>query len=417
MSNEIYQFDYQNINSKHNPLAWELQGKRQDEGNKIDEKPSKLLDYGWNEFGRVDIIGQEEDEVLYAYINSRTPAWMHRFDGDLEKIQLKHKNALVAFPMIIRQPKEVLSIGSGAGYDTLFALSFGADHIDSVEINPLLVKVVQRWKDFSGQIYNNKKVRLFIEEGRNFVRRQSKKYDLIYLSLVQTTISEIYEMALTENYVYTIEAFREYMHHLNPNGMIAIWVHDDGLMARTVLTGLEAFKKEGVDYPNNTEHIAVLTSTNQNKDYSYLILISQTPFTLKEEDKIIVPYSRPEWLPSDQEVKNVQNLREAEILLRKRIDSKEHPDILPVYDNRPFFFNVHGLYPTVLNSLTFKVALGLVFLMGVSFVSGFKPLKNETTKWRKYIGWPAYFAFLGIGFMLIEVTLMQRFLLWLGSPI
>ena len=194
-----FEWAYQNLDSRHNVLAREIQG----------VTPLQLLDSGWSELGRVDIVGREKDEFLYAYVNSRAPAWMLRFDGDLDEIRSRSEKALAAYPFLVRTPKEVLSLGSGAGYDTLLALAFGAQHVDAVEINALLVEVAQRWKGYSSRIYDHEGVRLFIEEARNFVRRQTKVYDLINLSLVQTVLPEIYEMSLTESYIYTLEAFKE----------------------------------------------------------------------------------------------------------------------------------------------------------------------------------------------------------------
>lgn len=412
-----YRLDYERVDSRHNSLAKELQGKWRDENGKKDETPSTLLDSGWNEYGRVDVIGNLSDDTLYAYINSRSPAWMLRFDGHLADVRESHANALVAYPMIVRQPQKVLSLGSGAGYDTLMALAFGAREVDAVEINPLLVEIVKRLGDYSGRVYDNDKVHLFTEEARNFVRRTNKIYDLIYISLVQTALPEIYEMSLTENYVYTVEAFQEYLRHLSPNGMIAVWVHDDGLMARTVLTALEALQREGVNYPANTSHIIVLWATEKKENYSFLIMLSRNPFTLEEQERVLVPDSFPKWMPISKQVMNIQNARQAEMLLRERIDSAEHPDIKPVYDDRPFFFNVHGLYPRVLRSLTLEITVGLFLMMVIALVKGFKPPDDVVPAWRRYAAWPAYFALLGIGFMLIEVSLMQRFLLWLGSPV
>ncbi|MFH1897143.1 MAG: hypothetical protein ABH886_02725 [Candidatus Desantisbacteria bacterium] len=408
MNSQSYELNYQLLYPEHNSLGMVLQDKGQDE----DKTPAEVLDYGWNEYGRVDIIGNMEDECLYAYINGRTPAWMLWFDGNIKQVRQNHEDALVALPMIIRQPKKVLSLGSGAGYDTLLALAFGAEHVDAVEINPLLLKMVRKWSNRSGKVYDNDKVDLFTEEARNFVRRTDKTYDLICLSLVQTKLPEIYEMGLTENYIYTVEAFQEYLQHLKPNGLIAIWVHDDGLMAKAILTGLEALKKEGAPYPANASHIIALRAENYNESYSFLIMLSRTPFSLKEQGTVFMPYSFPEWMP--MQIDAVKNIQEAEALLRRKIDSAEHPDIKPSSDDRPFFFRVHGLYPENLSILAFALTTGLILMLIIAFVKGFKP---KAQAGRSYLALPVYFALLGIGFMLLEVAIMQRFLLWLGTPV
>ena len=122
-------------------------------------------------------------------------------------------------------------IGPGGGRDLASALVFGAAHVDGVEINPIIANDVMRdrFREFSGGIYTHPRVRVFVDDGRSFVRRTPDRYDVIQASLVDTwaaTAAGAY--TLTENTLYTVEAFDDYLDHLTDDGVLTItrWVFD-----------------------------------------------------------------------------------------------------------------------------------------------------------------------------------------------
>ena len=124
-----------------------------------------------------------------------------------------------------------LVIGPGGGRDLVSALVFGAAHVDGVEINPIIADDVMRdrFREYSGGIYTNPRVRITIDDGRSFVRRTPDRYDVIQASLVDTwaaTAAGAY--TLTENTLYTVEAFNDYLDHLTDDGVLTItrWVLD-----------------------------------------------------------------------------------------------------------------------------------------------------------------------------------------------
>src|SRR5262245_47196803 len=124
-----------------------------------------------------------------------------------------------------------LVIGPGGGRDLVSALVFGAGHVDGIEINPIIADDVMRnhFREFSGGIYTNPRVRIVVDDGRSFVRRSPDKYDVVQASLVDTwaaTAAGAY--TLTENTLYTSEAFGDYLDHLTDDGVLTItrWVFD-----------------------------------------------------------------------------------------------------------------------------------------------------------------------------------------------
>ena len=115
-----------------------------------------------------------------------------------------------------------LVIGPGGGRDLLSALVFGARHVDGVEINPIIARdvMLDRFRDYSGGVYADPKVAIHVDDGRSFVRRSGARYDVIQASLVDTwaaTAAGAY--TLTENSLYTTEAFGEYIDHLSDDGL------------------------------------------------------------------------------------------------------------------------------------------------------------------------------------------------------
>ena len=129
------------------------------------------------------------------------------------------------------RPFTALVIGPGGGRDLLTALVFGASHVDGVEVNPIIANdvMLNHFRTFSGSIYQNPKITVAVDDGRSFIRRSDQRYDIIQASLVDTwaaTAAGAY--TLTENTLYTQEAFEDYYDHLTDRGMLTItrWVFD-----------------------------------------------------------------------------------------------------------------------------------------------------------------------------------------------
>ena len=167
-------------------------------------------------------------------------------------------------------------IGPGGGRDLVSALVFGAGHVDGVEINPIIANDVMRdrFREFSGGIYTHPRVRIAVDDGRSFVRRAPDKYDVIQASLVDTwaaTAAGAY--TLTENSLYTVEAFNDYLDHLTDGGILTItrWVFD-GL--RLVSLAQEACEARGW---SAADQLAIV----RQKDVA-TFLFKKTPFTAGE---------------------------------------------------------------------------------------------------------------------------------------
>jgi hypothetical protein len=319
----------------------------------------------------------------------------------------------------------VLVIGPGGGRDLLTALVFGADRVDGVEVNPIIANDVMlgHFRDFSGSIYQNPKVTVVVDDGRSYIRRSNARYDIIQASLVDTwaaTAAGAY--TLTENTLYTKEAFEDYYDHLSERGMLTItrWVFD-GL--RLVSLAQAACESRGCDA---ADHMAVI-----QQDRVATFLFKKTPFTpddvrqLRETSADLgftVLYA-PGQTSTDNDY--------AKLVLadsRQAFYDSYHHDVSPTTDNRPFFFHttkIEDQFQTAFGrSMLFGNGLSaLMTLMAISFtfvtlfVVGPLLLSGSELRGSNWPRWLAYFGMLGAGFMLIEVALLQRFVLLLGHPV
>jgi spermidine synthase len=339
---------------------------------------------------------------------------------------------------------KALVIGPGGGRDLVSALVFGAGHVDGVEINPIIANDVMRnrFREFSGGIYTNPRVRITVDDGRSFVRRAPDQYDVIQASLVDTwaaTAAGAY--TLTENSLYTVEAFNDYLDHLNDRGILTItrWVFD-GL--RLVSLAQEALEARGW---SAADRLAIV----RQKDVA-TFLLKKTPFTTGEIDQLRAIAARLQfdvlYAPGgvariDDDFGPGAQLGDYARLIRapdRHAFYASYPqDITPTTDDRPFFFHTtkvgdqfqtafgrsmlfgNGL-SALLTLMAISGALVVLFIVGPLLLAAFNPPEGEHRIGGLPHGWAAWLAFfgaLGAGFMLIEVAVLQRFVLLLGHPV
>jgi hypothetical protein len=294
-----------------------------------------------------------------------------------------------------------------------------------------------RFRDYSGNLYGDPRVSIHIDDGRSFVRRAATRYHVIQASLVDTwaaTAAGAY--TLTENSLYTAEAFGDYLDHLTDDGVLTItrWVFD-GL--RLVSLAQEACAERGLD---PARHLAIV-----RHDRVATFLLKKQPFTPADVarltahaqamgfDVLYAPGGHAGGGSADPREMAQSRTSAADYARfivatdRDRFISDYPLDIRPTTDDRPFFFHTTRLADQ------FDVAFGrsmlfgnglsaLLTLFGISatlvvlFVVG-PLLIGGGTPGAGWARWLAYFGALGAGFMLFEVALLQRFVLLLGHPV
>lgn len=408
---------------------------------------------GWNSFSRIAVLPRH-GEITYAWglsptydghpgehlaldIDSLAGTPLVQFDGDINSHLIEHLgHDVTALAYELRPARTTLIIGPGGGRDVLTALKYGSKEIDAVELNPLMREVVnEKFGDFTGRLYERPEITLTIDDGRHFVRNTDKQYGLIQLSLVDTWASTAAgAFALSENTLYTQEAFFDYFNHLADDGVLTVsrWLSDPPRESlRVVSLARAALERAGVD--DASRHILVAGTPPLRRSHRFAtVVISKQPFTDAELAKA------QEFVDS----RSFQVLyfpgQPVEPLFTKLVTTKDlapifrdyELDISPTTDDRPFFFNtvrprdffrvwdpkpgrvgVHLLAQV----LVIVMALVMLFMLGPLYLRRRSALANVEAKarWSTLV----YFGCLGAGFMLIEVALISNLILFLGHPI
>jgi len=364
------------------------------------------------------------------------------FDGDLEKINfLRYDITSLGYHVKEGDEPDVLIIGPGGGRDVLTALNFGCRSITGVELNPLIIDVAQNeFGDFTGRPYSHPKVELHIDEGRNFISRSKEKYDIIQIPLVDTwaaTTSGAF--SLSENNLYTVEAFSEYFDHLTPGGMLAVsrYIFDPPKQSLRVLSLFRAYcESAGIEYP---ERKCAVVGFDEYAFYNVgTIIMKLDDLSVTEMNKLQdvsdeMGY-KVLWMPDG----GVYDNKFADLIhtddFAGFIGDYEF-DISPATDNKPFFFHlVHpwefmkalGISDAVGQPYNYMAIFTLMLLLIVLVVLTvlcivfplFLNLRRRGMKLGMRRGRHLlYFALIGAAFMLFEIAMIQKFILFLGSPI
>ena len=222
----------------------------------------------------------ELPEQRFIAIDAAAMTAINQWDGD--KSKLDWVNALPSSLVYrLTQNPNVLLIGPGGGVDVLVAWANDAKKITAAEINPLIVDLMRnKYRQYSGGLYSDiPQIDVQVAEGRNFVARSQDKYDVIQFSQVDTwAAAAAGAYSLTENYLYTLDAYKEYLSHLNPDGLLAIgrWHFEPpGQALRLVTIGSAALKSLGVADPS--QHFMVVRVGDTAN-----MFMKKSPFTVEE---------------------------------------------------------------------------------------------------------------------------------------
>jgi SAM-dependent methyltransferase len=214
--------------------------------------------FGWG----MSLIHQEPDPGHYLMlIDSAAGTPIQRFNGDLSTVQFL-RDDVTSFAFHLLSQPNVLIIGPGGGRDVLTALVFSARQVTGVELNPAIIRAVRNdFGEYAGHIYDQPGVRVVVDDARRFIAGSHERYDLIHASVIDTwAATTAGAFALSENSLYTREAFESYFDHLSPDGMLSVsrWYLEDqpAETLRLILLGMAAWQSQGVAQPS--EHVMVV---------------------------------------------------------------------------------------------------------------------------------------------------------------
>ena len=407
----------------------------------VDLPPEQFT--AWNSFSRIGVVGAGRN--LRVIIDGDAATGISPYDWDrgldnAERFELLHEGQ--GFPYILRPAAKTLIIGAGGGYDVARALAGGSHDITAVEINPITADTVMRdrFAAASHRIYFQPGVRVEEEDGRAYVRRSPEKYQVIQATLVDTWASTAAgAFALSENNLYTSDAFYDYFSHLTPDGLLSFtrWGFDPPRESlRLVSLAMDALARLGES--DAARHvIAVRANSADLRGWGALdtVLLSRKPFTREDTAAIVQAaadaHMEVVYLPGDPAHNPFGQLLAAP-------DPQEffrsYPyNVTPVSDDQPFFFytvqprDLWNFLATASKlSADYKInrAVPLLFaVVGISLAATALVLLlprwllgTRLPKQPGVVSFLWYFLCLGAGYILIQVALIQRFILLLGHP-
>jgi SAM-dependent methyltransferase len=365
----------------------------------------------------------------YLDIDADASTVITRNDGDLSK-HAYLKDDVINAAYLVQPPADVAVVGVGGGRDVLSALYFGAKHIHGIEINPAIFEVLtDKFADFSGHLDRQPGVSLVNAEARSYINHSSDRYDLVQISLIDTwAATAAGGLTLTENRLYTVEAWEDFYRALKPGGLLSVsrWYDPDRYRAefyRLVAIAASALQNKGVPAAELSRHVVALNVGN-----IVTVITRPDAFTDAQWQGARERLSAQGFkilLGPDVSFDTVTSTLMSGKADKAFLDSLPE-NIAASTDDKPFFFYTARLGDLVTKASPLKmnaaidttkllVVLALcacVYYIALPFVRLARrmPLSTLTPP-------VAYFSAIGMGFMLIEISQMQRLMVFLGHPV
>ncbi len=402
----------------------------------------------WDPIARIDSVSSPEFEKMPRYFNVPVDR-IFMIDGDaftmamplgktehFRDIDILGKT-LYASAYFFKDKPEAAVIGLGGGTDIMTALHFDAKKITGVEINQAMIDAARDYyQDFKYNPYEQPSVTIVREEGRSYLRRTQDTYDIIQMSGVDTWSALMTgAYVLSENYLYTMDAYHEYFDRLKPDGILSKmrWVFNPPRECLRIITQItKVLQERGVEDPSR--HIIVL-----QQELFASVLAKKSPFTDMEVQKFrkIIeknPQFTALYYPGMKERNAYSRWFEALHDGLTDVFLEQYPyNIEPVDDDSPFFFKYYkwsslfqsrahhgGGYLDAMTPIGFIILLlSLIQAVGLALAMIIIPLwmfKRKGLQVKGTAGLIVFFSSLGLGFMFLEISLMQRFVLFVGHP-
>ena len=354
-----------------------------------------------------------------------------RYDGDIGKLAYL-KDDVINAAYLVQPAADVAVVGVGGGRDILSGLLFGASRLRAIEINPAIFEVLtEKFADFSGHLDRQPGVSLVNAEARSYINHSSERYDLVQISLIDTWAATVAGgLTLTENRLYTVEAWDDFYRALKPGGLLSVsrWYGAEkhrGELYRLIAIAARALQRKGVSAGELRHHVVAVNVGN-----------------------IVTVITRPDAF-SDAEWQGARERLQAQgfkillgpdfsfdavtsTLLSDKADQAFF-DSLPENiaastDDNPFFFYTSRFSDFVSihswDIMSNNVAIGITGLLIIVALCAcgyyiVLPFLRLATRMPMATLTPpvAYFSAIGMGFMLIEISQMQRLMVFLGHPV
>lgn len=400
----------------------------------------------WSPVSRVAVHRpemQNGQEVMRLTADGGAPTVLRRFDDHddrrLAPLDADSRQAVHA----LKKGAKVLVIGSAGGTDVLAALRSGQSRVTAVEINPITVEVVTgQFAAYIGDVFHDPRVTLHMQEGRNFTAGSRERFDIVQITMIDSWAGAAAgSYIFNENSLYTLEAMRDYWRHLEPNGILSVTRYaawDEALRLTNMM--VEFLQAEGIrDVGSRLAILAEPFGLTRRAT----VLLKKGVFTAEElgllrgfaaRSKASVVHVSTPLLQELENSTDAENMRRVIALplageARAAVLSRYGSDISAPTDDRPFFFFTSRLRdafrPDPTAHAARRLAMPLLYGMLIAFtlvglLVVILPLYLRSGAELRSAHHPAptlaYFALLGLGYLLVEISLIQRLTVFLGHP-
>ena len=412
------------------------------------------LHESWNTHSRVRVSGDPDKGVrpfgwgmsptmprthrakqLRLVIDSGAMTVLTGFDGDLSEHEYLRYDVtnLVHY---LRRDADVLVVGAGGGRDLLSTLVFDQASVTGLEINADILGIVNGvFGDFTGRLDQRSDVSFVNDEARSWIARSRDRFDVIQISLIDSfAATAAGAFVLSEHGLYTVEAWKIFLSHLKPDGVLTVtrfYFPDQPATAyRLVSVAVEALAEMGVENPR--DHIALVRTPGRFPMVT--ALVGRDPLSPSDYatiDSVSEEMKFSPVLTSDHAAdETFRRIAEREDL--DRLYAEFPLDITPSTDNRPFFFHMlrfrdvfdwdlHADQGEASFNITAVTVLGalLATVTGLTVVFVVAPLvlRSRLARVGELTPWLLVFMGIGGGFMMVEISQMERLIVFLGHPI
>jgi len=394
----------------------------------------------WNSFSRVTVLGRLADPSVLIMLDADAATLLTRDASDPDPAWgFAYRVEALAYRL--RPGASALIIGAGGGNDVIMARQYRADPITAVELNPIVacdVMSSEPFRSYSGDLYSQPGVRLIVDEARSFIRRSGDRYDVIQGTMVDTwAATTAGAFALAENNLYTVEAFGDYLDHLTDDGLVSMtrwYVEPPDQLLRLVSLAREALAARGADASTRVMVIRGVPEEGGARAAA-TFLLKKNPFTEDEARQVeraaVASGFEVLYTPGSRPANDFTRLLEARD--PEEVWASLDSNVAPTYDNSPFFFhslrvrNVLQALPispewrktnlgvfVLIAVMAISIAVTLAFVLGPLTLLRGRLLFGET---RRKLAFLLYFACLGAAFIVVEVALVQKSILFLGHPV
>jgi hypothetical protein len=426
----------------------------------------------WNSFSRIRVIGdpnrvikpsgwglsatlpaEKRARELHLDIDSYAGTELTAYNGDPETVShLKYDVTNVAH--YLRPDSRVVVVGAGGGRDVLSALVFKQREVTGVEINESIIDLVnRRFGDFTGHLDRDPRVRFVNDEARSYIARLQDRVDLIQISLIDTwaaTASGAF--VLTENSLYTTNAWRMFLDHLAPRGILSVsrWYFADrpGEVYRLATLASTVLIERGVARPG--DHYAIVrarpAASINGPDGVGTMLLSRDPLSAEDLDRLESVAARMKF-DVIQSPRYSADDTFAAIASGSRLEQAiaTHPlNIAAPTDDTPFFFHMLrlrdvfnvsrwqdqgivrfnmtavGILGVLMVTVTILTAACIVLPLAIARSRGVALARSKDSARHSRVDIAphlVYFGAIGLGFMLVEISQVQRLAIFLGHPV